>query len=152
MGPPDSKGPPLEVYDDNNEVTFDIDSVLHKWAKEYSQLYSPYKDGNFDEEFYAEKLKEIANMGDPGPSDLDIAISILEIRNAVSHAKSNKAVGIDGLPYEVFKNEQSCILLEKLFNFIYDSGYAPSVWLRALLKPIPQNSPSDLRLPLVYRG
>ena len=28
LGPRNSKGPPLEVYDDNNEVTFDIDFVL----------------------------------------------------------------------------------------------------------------------------
>ena len=47
LGPRDSEDPPLKVYDNNNEVTFDIVFVLQKWANEYCQLYSPYKDGNF---------------------------------------------------------------------------------------------------------
>ena len=79
-------------------------------------------------------------------------ISITEVSNVVSKAKLNKSVGHDYLPYEVFKNTQSCLLLTPLFNDIFDTGHIPSVWLQALIKPISKASTSDPRLPLQYRG
>ena len=86
---------------------------------------------------------------DPTPDNpiLNETIRLNENQNSVLHAKNNKAVGLDNLPYEVFKNNESCEVLA-----VFDTGVAPSVWLRALIKPIPKGSTSDTRLPLQYRG
>ena len=158
LGPRSSDGPPLEVYDDEGHITADINCVLDTWANTYGKLYVPYEDADtiFDKEFYETKLRE-SDMSDTDPTPdnpiLNETIRLNEIQNSVLHAKNNKAV-LDYLPYEVFKNNESCEVLSVLFKFnkVFDTGVAPSVWLRALIKPIPKGSTSDPRLPLQYRG
>ena len=157
LGPRSSDGPPLEVYDDEGHITADINCVLDTWANTYGKLYVPYEDADnvFDKEFYETKLRELdMSDNDPTPDNpiLNETIRLNEIQNSFLHAKNNKAVGLDNLPYEVFKNNESCIVLAVLFNKLFDTGVAPSVWLRALIKPIPKGSTSDPRLPLQYRG
>ena len=66
--------------------------------------------------------------------------------------KNNKAVGLDNLPYEIFKNKKSEELLTLLFRKIFESGLTPSSWNLALIKPIPKNSMTDPRIPVEYRG
>ena len=122
------------------------------------KLDVPYEDADnvFDKEFYETKLREL-DMSDNDPTRdnpiLNETIRLNEIQNSVlQHAKYNKAVGLDNLPYEVFKNNESCEVLAVLFNKVFDTGVAPSVWLRALIKPIHKGSTSDPLLPLQYRG
>ena len=63
-----------------------------------------------------------------------------------------KAIGLDHLPYEIFKNPNLVSLLTKLFNCIYESGIIPSIWRVAIIKPIPKSSTQDLRIPTQYRA
>lgn len=79
-------------------------------------------------------------------------IDIEEIQYVVNKAKLHKAIGIDCLPYEVMKCQQSCLLLHKLFNKMFLSCIIPEQWRKAILKPIPKNSTIDVRIPVQYRG
>ena len=84
--------------------------------------------------------------------ELNMNIVFIEVNKCVQLAKNNKAVGLDNLPYEIFKNKTSVDLLTQLFNLIFSSGLMPTVWLRAVIKPIPKGSMTDPRVPLQYRG
>ena len=67
-------------------------------------------------------------------------------------AKRNKSVGLDNLPYEIFKGNSSFAILTLLFNKMYTTNITPTVWGMSLIKPLPKNSMTDPHLPLQYRG
>lgn len=73
-------------------------------------------------------------------------------KTVLKKTSNNKSVGIDNLPYEVLRSYESCLLLHHLFNKIFQSHIIPSIWRKAIIKPIPKNSTIDPRLPLQYRG
>ena len=75
-----------------------------------------------------------------------------EVRRVINKAKSNKSVGVDNIPNEAFRNEQSIVYLHALFNKMFSTGRIPSLWRIAILKPIPKSSTLDPRIPLQYRG
>ena len=64
----------------------------------------------------------------------------------------NKAVGIDNLPYEVFKNGLSHKLVLNLPKVCFDSGNIPSIWCKFIIKPIPKGKSRNPRAPTTYRG
>ncbi len=64
----------------------------------------------------------------------------------------DKSVGIINLPYEVLKTHESSLLSKELFNKIFQSHIIPSLWKKAIIKPISKGSITDPRLPLQYRG
>ena len=75
-----------------------------------------------------------------------------EVAKVISKSKANKAPGIDGIVYDVLKNENSTVLLTKLFNLCFESHKVPDVWLQSLIHPIPKLHQNDPRIPLNYRG
>ena len=75
-----------------------------------------------------------------------------EVRKCIMGMKNNKAPGIDGLVYEILKNDQCCRILTELFNSCLRTSLLPTEWLKAVIRPIPKNRTSDLRVPLNYRG
>ncbi len=66
--------------------------------------------------------------------------------------ENNKGPGCDGLPNEVYKNETSIQILCKLFNHCFNTGLIPSIWIKAIIKPISNGSQHNPRIPLNYRG
>ena len=84
--------------------------------------------------------------------ELNRLFTFSEVMKAVLSNKNNKAPGLDGVVYEVLKNNTCIGLLLNLFNFCLDSGLLPSPWLKAVVRPIPKNAKSDPRVPLNYRG
>ena len=60
--------------------------------------------------------------------DLNDLITIDECKRVISLAKSRKAVGIDCLPNEVFKNYSSVMLLCSVFNECLSNHCIPSMW------------------------
>ena len=79
-------------------------------------------------------------------------ISLTEVRKSVMSSKNKKAVGIDNIPNEILKNETCINVLHRLFNACFQSGKIPSLWLQAIISPIPKSSSKDARVPLNYRG
>lgn len=153
LGPRKKDSIPMEVYDDQGNVVNNHKYVLDKWRDEFRNLFNfvPQAD-EFDDDFLTRCEQELRNNTFSQFDELDSPITIDEVRKVITHAKNNKAIGKDNLPYEIFKNNDSDTLLTNLFQKIYDFGITPSMWRLAIIKPIPKNSMSDPRLPLEYRG
>ena len=148
----------MEVYDNEGNKVNDISYVFKKWQNEYQSLYNPnVNDADFDDEFYhrctnelnSSDLPDIPNIAE---NQLNSQITRDEIQKSLKRAKNKKAVGIDSIPNEILKNENTASLLTILFSKIFDKGIMPSCWNIAVIKPIPKSSLLDYRIPLQYRG
>ncbi len=156
LGPQPKSGIPMEVYDGEGNVTGEKKIVIDTWKHEFQGLFQGYDANDFDDIFYEDILnareqleKESLNEND---HDMNVDITLSEVEKVLGRAKYNKAVGVDSLPNEVFKNHFSCELLHILFNKIFKHHIIPSLWKRSIIKPIPKNSTIDPRLPMQYRG
>ena len=153
LGPRKKEEIPLETYDEHGNIISHFPYVLEKWKKDFENLYNFQPQQNeFDDDFYNECLNSGDHVAGFTLENLDGCITLEEIQKVVNHSKNNKSVGLDNLPYEIFKNNQSDKILVKLFNKIFDYGLTPSIWNMAIIKPIPKNSLADPRIPLEYRG
>ena len=159
LGPYKKKDIPMEVYDEDGNIVTDLPKVLHKWKNEFQSLYNFQPEpGQFDDNFYDECIRNFTSNTESGYQEtfyfheLDDDISLEEVRRVINSTKLRKSVGIDNLPYEIFKDHRSDSMLTLLFNKFYQSGLTPSIWNLAIIKPIPKNSLADPRLPLEYRG
>ncbi len=75
-----------------------------------------------------------------------------ELDTFIRKLKYNKATAIDQILNEVIKQNDVMILLHSLFNKFFSSSLLPSVWLKAVITPVPKSSSKDLYIPLNYRG
>ena len=155
LGPQKKCHIPFEIYKDNCEISNDFNDVMATWKEGFQNLYAfvPLPD-EFNDTFYEHILQQKAELENRNFSreGLNHEISENEVRKIICNLKNKKAVGIDNLPNEIFKNESSVVILTKLFNLIFRSGIIPKVWTHAIIKPIPKNSVLDPRLPSNYRG
>ena len=155
LGPRKTCDIPLEIYDENGEICIDINQVLDKWRSEYNHLYNfQTSPGVFDDEFRDQCENDLNDMNDscdclPGIND---AITLEEVAYAISVAKPRKAVGIDHLPNEILKNENTYKLMHVLFSQIFEFGVMPTIWKSSIIKPIPKSILLGSRLSLQYRG
>lgn len=97
-----------------------------------------------DDIFYVAELKE-----DP---DLDAEISVAEVQKMLLKTKSNKAPGIDRVPYEFFINAPVSFLeeLTKAYNTILETGITDDKFITSVIYPIyKKGNNSD---PNNYRG
>ena len=135
---------------------YDHDSILKGWHDDYKELYKGYDNDEFDGAFYEYAISEITRLEDTctnmNEGFINQSIMVNEVSKVLRKMRNNKSVGIDNLPYEVLKNQESSILLQKLFNKIFQAHIIPSLWKKAIIKPIPKGSTTDPRLPLQYRG
>ena len=81
------------------------------------------------------------------------AIINKEILHCIKLLKNLKSAGLDSIINEVLKatGEEILPALNKLFNFIYNLGYYPFGWRKALIVPIYKKK-GDLDDPNCYRG
>ena len=155
LGPQKTVNIPFEVYDEESNLIDDQNVVLNKWKLDFENLYAHPIDINYcDRDFYngcVSQLEELeADVGTlPG---LNHNITIEEVKKVINLSKNNKSVGIDNIPNEVLKNTSSVNLLFVLFKKLFEIGFIPLLWYRAILKPIPKGSTVDTRNPLEYRG
>ena len=85
-------------------------------------------------------------------SELNKQFTVNEVEYLINKSKNNKAPGMDGLVYDVLKNEPSIDLLTRLLNLCFENRIVPATWLQALIYPIPKSLQNDPRVPLNYRG
>ena len=83
---------------------------------------------------------------------LNVDISFDEIEKVVGKLKTRKATGWDKIPNEVLKNTKVHMLLYYLFNTCFKYNIMPSMWGKAIIKPLPKGADKDPYLPLSYRG
>ena len=145
----------MEVYNEHGHVTDNVGDILSTWQSEYHQLYNfQAEQGVFDDDFYATCKNEIPMLEQRNfaLAGLNHAITISEVTQALRDAKLKKSVGIDNLPNEILKHDNTIQLLHVFFSNIFESGITPSIWKMAIIKPIPKSAMTDPRLPLQYRG
>jgi len=156
LGPRKNSDIPMEVYDEHGNVKNDVNYVLNTWSKEYEILYQGYNVDEFNGAFYSFAMEEIERMESEEHNDMDMwynkDIKEDEVKFVLKKARLKKAVGIDNIPYDVLKNSVSVTILKKLFSKLFLFHIVPTIWRKAIVKPIPKNSTIDPRLPLQYRG
>ena len=153
LGPRKKQQIPIEVYNEQGEVTTDPIQVLEKWKNDFHKLYSPNLDEDgTDTDIQDDITAELRNANVPTLYEMQNDIETCEIERVVNKAKLQKSTGEDDIPYEIFKNGNTNELLKVLFNKIYTTGKMPAQWNLAIIKPIPKSGSSDPRIPMQYRG
>lgn len=144
-----------EAIDEHGNISRDPGLVLRHWESEYRRLYSEAPEGEFDEEFYLEKLLELEEL-DPDENsdvmDLNREITMDEVKKAIYTGKKNKACGNDGIPYEALQEDWCVRLFHDLFTKCFTSGLLPSEWSNCLIVPISKGARSVNTKPLTFRG
>ena len=140
---------PSEVRLENGEISSDKQSVLNKWRQDFSTVYNP---SNHQVEIDVDSFRANNGVNYVNSDNLNSPITYYECKRVTSLAKSGKAIGIDCLPNEVFKNDSSVLLLGNLFQKCFSCHCVPSLWSKSIIKPIPKNTQNDPRVPLNYRG
>lgn len=90
-------------------------------------------------------------------------VSVKSLSDLLKARPNKKSVGVDGIPDIALKkmSHKAKIVVSMLFNQIYNSGYYPSAWKRAIVIPIykngkPKQDPNSYRpialLPLLYES
>lgn len=83
---------------------------------------------------------------------LNTFISIEEVCKVISNLKNEKSPGIDLIYNEVLRNNPAIEVLHLLFLSCFETGTIPTIWMKALIRPIPKGTTIDTRIPLHYRG
>ncbi len=100
-------------------------------------------------------MDEIERMESDQHDDIDMwynkDIEEKEVKFVLKKARLKKAVGINNIPFVVLMNSVPVPLLRILFSKTILSHVVPTIWRKAIVKPIPKNSTIDPRLPLQYR-
>jgi len=159
LGPRQKRLIPQMVYDQNNELTSDINTVLENWKRDFSVLYNcPPDDGDTDDfhrNILEQKHNMEAQMEHPEYNeniDVNKVLSFEEVEFIVNRLKTNQSPGIDFIPNEVLKRHDVIYILYHMLTKCFEYGKLPSVWLKAIITPIPKSSTKDPYVPLNYRG
>lgn len=136
-------------------MTRDGPSVLAHWEKEFSNLYGRAPEGEFDDQFWHFKEKELNEMMEEDLSvntDMNADISLMEVKRVIDNAKKGKAVGVDNIPTEALQNGTCIAMLHDLFNKCFKTGLLPSEWSKCNIVPIGKGKTSISTDPLSHRG
>ena len=160
LGPRVNTNIPMKVYDVNGVLNSDFKTVLDKWKDDFKSLYDCSDNiHSFNREFYDNVMLEkdrfesqmeeeeyVANL------ELNHLLSFDEIEHVVNNLKMKKSTGIDEIPNEVLKHHDVMLLLYYFYVKCFETGILPSVWLKAIIIPIPKSTTKDPHVPLNYRG
>lgn len=155
LGPRSKKHIICEAFDQDGAVTREINTVMEHWTAAFSALYGDPPVGEFNDEFYMNKLMTLQGhtpmVGDD-PLELNRPITLDEVKKIILQSKAQKATGIDRIPNEAVKNELCINLLHKLFVLCFEHGILPSAWGKSVVIPIGKGKTSCSTEPLSHRG
>ena len=148
------------MYNDSGLLNSNIEIVLNKWKSDFEHLYNRPADlCGFDNDFYnqAKQMKhqreQEMTAGDYEMNqEINIDISYDEVEKIIGNLKYKKAVGFDGIPNEALKQPEVVRLLYIFFNKCFNLFTLPTIWLKAVISPIPKSSSKDPNIPLSYTG
>ena len=148
---------PMEVIDEQGNISSDTQSVLSRWKRDYSTLFSEHglTDSFNDENLQRIKLCLESNTVPSvhrDTSELNCPITIQEVKSCIYKAKLKGAVGLDNILASVLSNERCIRMLHTIISYCFNNGVVPSEWSAGLIKPIPKSDSKDPRYPLSYRG
>ena len=154
LGPRKNNTIPMKVKI-NDTMTINENDVLKKWQEDFSSLYNIPDDMEYDDLFKKRKTEEkfiLENYPQNINEFINQPISFQEVEQVINSLKINKACGFDGIPNEVVKNKDVVLYLWKFFNLLFNNNLMPSIWLKAIITPIPKGAKCDPHVPLNYRG
>ena len=144
-----------EIVRIQNGLTNVPSVVLEEWRNTFENLYYPTLN-HYDKDFYETAMTYIDQYETNAPVEnnaiINGNITFGETVKIITKLKSKKAVGVDYIPNEIIKQPGLHYALFKLFVSIFDKGIVPSIWLKAIINPIPKGSSKDPYVPLNYRG
>ena len=145
----------MKVHD-NDGFNTDPTFVMNKWKQDFESLYNHIDQNEFDDDLYDNILNDKQVYEDNPTETNDMVnseISYDEVEKLVKKAKNNKALGIDFIPNEVMKHQSVMLALWQMFRSYSATGLTPSIWLKAIINPIPKSSCTDpYPTSLLYRG
>ena len=83
---------------------------------------------------------------------LNDQLSYAEVEKAVRKLQNGKSPGLDNIPNEILKNKEVIMCLWYLYRKCFLTGVVPSIWLDAIISPIPKSKSNDPCVPLNHRG
>ena len=129
--------------------------VLDKWSEDFGSLYSgvPNDDPNYDNDFLTQVTSKriFKGFNEYDTETLNKPITRQEVKQAEKESKNGKAVSIDRLPNEIFKNDTSIEVLYELFNYSFNNALVPDMWRKSLITPVFKGKGKDPKNPLSYR-
>ena len=121
-----------------------------KFTDHYLNLQNN-RNSEFDPLFMNKIERYITNLAsetdftidDPMSDCLNAPVNENEITHALRKLKNNKAIGLDNIAAEFFKNSDGILIkpLTALFNYIFDSGEYPDAWSTGIINPIHKKGP-----------
>ena len=138
------------VFDSDGNLVSSTEEVLRVWEGYYRSVYweRPCSDAASKEEHTSmQRLIDHALSSLPQHPELDKPFSMSELENSIKTAGSDKAVGPDDLPYELFKqffvksefdpasNARACALLS-FFNLLLLFAIWPSSFCDGIIVPL----------------
>ena len=83
---------------------------------------------------------------------LNEPISYKEVEFAINNLNVRKACGIDNIPNEILKNQNTRLYLYYLFYVCFQNSIVPNLWSQAIICPVPKDKSKCMFNPLNYRG
>lgn len=138
---------PMAVYNDEGQITREIETVLNKWKDHFKGLL------NVDNQPTEVDPADLPQYPQPRDVDqLNQPITPAEVWKALRKAKLRKAIGVDLLPVEVLRNPVCATFLVTLYNICFRLGKMPTVWNKSVITPVHKDKNSDIYIPTNYRG
>ena len=156
IGPTNKKdnSVPWEVIVDGTLST-DPKLVHEKWKDAFEGIYQ-INNENFDDTFKKEKIIEIEELQKKALESkrftkFNKQITCEEVSVAVKSSKLKKAVGLDMVPNELLKNNETVELIYELFKVCFNHQKIPDMWTKSVIHPITKETTKS-NDPLKYRG
>ena len=154
LGPKKKSNIPLKVHHQDG-FSSDPDIVLNTWKSDFESLYNVPDNLNFDNVFHDQIMNNVSMFEKNITETSDYVnkeITFDELEKKIANLKDKKAVGFDGIPNEVLKFHNVKLSLWKLFSKYFNLSLTPTIWLKAMINPIPKGSKKDPYTPINYRG
>ena len=140
----------IELNSHNSSVFWGIIRKLRRNKKTMANIDIEQWKAYFEEVFNSNngapqgREEERENNVEIKVEDIDEEINEDEIISAIHKLKKGKAPGGDSIPPEFLKEAGNILVpyLKDLFNNIYDQGYFPVEWSKAIIVPILKKGPA----------
>ena len=151
LGPKRKTSIPIKARK-GNEIITDEKEVMNIWKEDFEKLYNCPVD--HEDEFHNDikRKKQLNEQCFDENEEINNSLTIEEVKLAVNKLKVGKACGVDCIQNELLKQEELLTVLWKLLCLCFDKSIVPSIWLKAIISPIPKCATKDPYTPLNYRG